>query len=426
MGRRSSRKRQRKADAESQPRASKDSQAESGLPAEHPSGRKRQNARKSNSKECHDLFVPLVSANKGSRNYDEYSESSQLVQRQLLLHRLASLGYSNVAFTHTVFGPPHGERDLADEALPLDDPTKIKTSSLPRSNGDIQTIRRLHTVVENLSDVGLFVRISQNATSLGGEKWKVMSELLSGYDIVSLAPGNEVAFQAACNTATAAEIISLDYSMRSGGTSLPFRIRSADVKAAIARNAVFEIPYAPAILNSKYRKKLIQCCREFQTASAGLKPRLIFSSGSRSFQDEGGVTVQDAADMALRTPGDIRNLLCTMLGFDDKTASKVFTESADYVLKQGLERRYGNSVIRSIRVDTMEISNETAEFCMPILDSAINPMKKQSADTNDTTLKSADTKITSSTKVTMGTGLKEASPSDDASDHSGGDGFIGF
>mmetsp|Transcript_5564 Transcript_5564/g.7320 ORF Transcript_5564/g.7320 Transcript_5564/m.7320 type:complete len:451 (+) Transcript_5564:331-1683(+) len=302
---------------------------------------------------CSDLFLPLVSSTKKKGLNAEEAQSSQLIQRQILLHRLDSTGYTHAAVAHTVYGAPHLEDDRADEHLLLDHDKTIQKQK------SIQTLRRLHVVVENLSDVGLFVKPSQSLDTLDN-KSKQFHNLLSEYDLISMAPGNEVSFQAICRTATASEIIVLDYTMKSGGSySLPYRLRAADIRAAIARNAVFELSYAPAILNPKLRRKLIQCCREFQIASAGQKPRLVFSSGVRTFQDIDGNTVEDAADMALRTPCDMKNLIITVLNFDDKMASQVFSSHADFAIQRGLERRFGNSIIRNVNYESQDLTESS-------------------------------------------------------------------
>ena len=247
------------------------------------------------------------------------------------------------------------DRDFADDAMPLDKDDVTNTNQ-KKTKESIKSIRRLHVVVENLSDVGLFATLGEKSRT--GEqqckKKKSMDDLLRSYDLISLAPGNEVSFQAVCNTATAAEIITLDYTINSGGAgaSLPYRIRSRDVRAAVARNATFEIPYAPALVNSKVRRKLILCCRDFQTASAGLKPRIIISPGPRTFLDsKDGRTVKDALDMAIRTPGDIQNLVRTVLRFDGRAAFESIFLNGNLVINRGLQRRVGNAVIQNVQFD---------------------------------------------------------------------------
>jgi ribonuclease P/MRP protein subunit RPP1 len=181
-----------------------------------------------------------------------------------------------MALTHTVFGAPKQSEDKAENAIPdsLFDMSSSRDQKKPRgavstndaaSSGDktsnqqspIKVLRRLHAVLENLSDVGHYVKRRNEADADSGSN-KNSAKILQEYDLVSLAPRNDATFQSACSSANASDIITLDYTSGRGGVQLPFRIRPADVKAVIARKAVFEIPYAPAVLNRNQRKGLVQ------------------------------------------------------------------------------------------------------------------------------------------------------------------------
>jgi hypothetical protein len=118
---------------------------------------------------------------------------------------------------------------------------------------------------------------------------------------------------------------------------LPYRIRPSDVKAVVDRDAVFEIPLSPALLHLKYRKGLIQACRELQSACVGLMKsvRVIVSSGDRSLDNA------DVGSLAFRTPGDVVNLCRTVLQFDDAISSHALTEFPIHVLQRGERRRDG-------------------------------------------------------------------------------------
>jgi hypothetical protein len=95
--------------------------------------------------------------------------------------------------------------------------------------------------------------------------------------MVSVSPRNDATVQQACATATTAEIVTLAGVYELSEDSF-FRIRTADVQAAVARGAVFEIPYAKAILCKNQRNALIQVSRERQAATLGTK--VILSSGA--------------------------------------------------------------------------------------------------------------------------------------------------
>jgi RNase P subunit p30 len=202
------------------------------------------------------------------------------VQIPEYLQRLGSTGVTHVALTHTVFGVPRVKQDEAELAIPdslwqtpskagVATPSRNKsrdtnnvklpenlkdTPTHPPRQSPVKVLRRLNAVLENLSDVAHYMKRNENENENANAAGK--STLLQGYDLVSVCPRSEGTFQSACKSAIASDIIVLDYSMGRG--QLPYRIRPIDVKAAIARNAVFEIPYAPAILNQKKRKALIQ------------------------------------------------------------------------------------------------------------------------------------------------------------------------
>jgi hypothetical protein len=183
-----------------------------------------------------------------------------------------------MALTHTIFGSPKQGDDRAEVAIPSElisnQDSNITPSSKSNKKGKVESnpsqkvqqppikvLRRLHVVLENLSDVGHYAKRRDDADSSSNTALSSSSttaKLLQEYDLISLSPRNDAVFQSACASAAASDIITLDYTSGRGGVQLPFRIRPADVKAVIARNAVFEVPYAPAILNRNQRKGLIQ------------------------------------------------------------------------------------------------------------------------------------------------------------------------
>lgn len=63
-----------------------------------------------------------------------------------------------------------------------------------------------------------------------------------GYDILSIQPQSERVWAAACSSLDV-DVISLDL-----GRRLPFKLRPAQLKAALARGVAFEIRYSPALL----------------------------------------------------------------------------------------------------------------------------------------------------------------------------------
>jgi RNase P/RNase MRP subunit p30 len=271
---------------------------------------------------------------------------------QQLLNRLRETGFKQVALTHTVYGRPRETDDQAVTAIPdslflasspgATAPDAKEQEGIPRRKS-LRVLRRLYAVVENLSDVASYTT-RENA-------------LLKEYDVVSISPRNDATFQSACASALSADIITLDYASSRGG--LPFKIRATDVKAAAERNVVFEIPYAAAVSNRKHRTAWVRTCREFQTASIGLKAKIIFSSsGSRGALHDGGA-VTDVGPMALRSPGDLANLLQTVSGFDSRTCAAAVSTTGLFVLEQAKNRRFGKTLVKYVYVESNGAKEKT-------------------------------------------------------------------
>ena len=285
------------------------------------------------------------------------SGSSSTIESKLLIQeikeRLTNTGFTCMALTHIIFGRPRPNEDSVDVAIPeslweTSSSANVKRNNVPLlpSNANKQPItvlRRLHNVIENLSDVGIYAYQSSGS--------QLSSKLLNDYDILSISPRNEAVFQAACKSATLADIITLDYSAGRGGLKLPFKIRSSDVRAVIERNAVFEIPFAPALLHEKQRKGLVQTCRELQMASLGLKPRVLLSSGDRTKDDS------DVSAMALRVPEDLINLCQTVLRFDANMARASISATGLHVVNRARERRWGRTDVKSAAFEPIDKAN---------------------------------------------------------------------
>lgn len=269
-----------------------------------------------------DLFLTLPTL--------DTTSGRPILVRQLT-ERLKSAGYESVAFTHTVYGKPKETDDDADVALP--------ESSLLSSNGQsicapgLSVFRRLHAVIENLSDVGFF--ISQED-----------SPMLKKYDLVSIAPRNEAVFRSAISSAAACDIITLDYTV--GRSGLPYRIRPADMKVVVERQIILEMPYAPAILQSHLRRSMISTAADLQQASRGRSPTLLLSSGERRGGAGEPQEQKDVGALALRMPADLQNLVDTVLRLDPKMADAVLTTAPQLAIARGRQRRFGNNVVESV------------------------------------------------------------------------------
>ena len=307
-----------------------------------------------------DLFVPLVESSTSGG-----SSSRDAAERLVLQRRLQSVGYQRMAWTHVIYGIPQVDRDAADQQLPfvIDEMRDEKPTTTGRPS--MQILRRLHAVVERLSDVGAYSLPTDTSKELWTPQQKRLHHVWNGYDLLSVAPANEACFQAACRQATAVDIVTLDYFSTKGG--LPYRIRSSDLQALADRGATLELCYAPAVVHAPLRPKLIQCSREWLTASraVGSLARILVSSGPRTYSDatmSADTTrsttnslvrnhKKDARDLALRTPGDVQNLLHTVLQFPAAVIShQTMSQTARMALEHGWQRRFGTTMLQQVQV----------------------------------------------------------------------------
>jgi RNase P subunit p30 len=320
-----------------------------------------------------DLFIAMP-----SRSSQSTATLPVALLIKQLLDRLEATGFSHVALTHIVYGTPRVDQgDCAETAIPSalwkqEQPQNSNATAPQTRRRKIQVLRRLHAIVENAADVGFYAAR------------KEQDVVLQDYDLISLAPRNEAAFLAACTSATACEIITLDYSnsnssSRSGsGNGLPFRIRAPAIKAAMERMVRFEVLYAPAILHANQRRFIIQASREFLMASRSLSRRekersIIFSSGDRRRllkveigSKRGGSSASnsnnaDVGALALRTYGDLRNLFETVLGFDDHVVASALSTAGLGAIQQGHVRRFGGGISNYNAMASTAIANVAVE-----------------------------------------------------------------
>ncbi|KAG7345900.1 RNase P subunit p30 [Nitzschia inconspicua] len=336
-----------------------------------------------NSNHCRcDLFVELPKSTTTTSNTERHLIVNELRER------LQTIGYTHMALTHVTYGRPNAEQDTATRAIPTslvttrnnqttvmkskpvssstsrkrkldddnDDDNEVPSSSIDCSNDGksqkIHVLRRLHSVVESVSDVATFT---------------TTNETLQGYDIVSLGPTNDVTFQAACRDATAASIVTLDYTQR--GLKLPFSIKSHDVQTLQGRGGSFEICTAPALLTLKHRKSLIHACREVllacqqsssttKTKTTSSSPvRILLSSGRRTNNVDG----TDMGILALRTPGDLINLAKVIMGFPDGIANTCMSSTPMYAIQHARQQTVGGgetSIVASVNVWTQILQED--------------------------------------------------------------------
>lgn len=243
-----------------------------------------------------DLFVPLP------------SKPPVALQIRSIADRLLSIGYQTMALTHTIYGAP--QEHAASDVLP---------DSLIPNNTTLTSKRRLHAIVESVSEVAAF----QNKS------------YLQKYSLVSIAPRNQATFRQAC-TASHVDIITLDYASVRGG--LPYSIASADVRAVFARGAVLEIPYAAAVLQPSLRAPWIQMCREVQLACLGIsRPQLLLSSGPTGTTAEDNPREAVGGELALHSYTDVLHMITTVTGLKEAW----FRGASETALRHGERRMAG-------------------------------------------------------------------------------------
>jgi RNase P/RNase MRP subunit p30 len=259
-----------------------------------------------------DLFVPLPSSRRMHHILPRFLE------------------YQCVALTHVVRGRPKDPEDRAATTIP-DDCFEPK-----QGWSDLLILKRLHLVIDNISDMAMF---SLQASAL--------QQLMEEYDLVSIAPCTDEVFQSAC-TCTGVDIVTLDGSISSSSNKLPYSIRSTDVREIRKRNAILEVPYAQPVLSPTARKGWIQTCRSVISASMGGEGTpaipILCSSGSRvcSVVANGSGTTSPKTDVgaiAIHTPGDLVNLFHTVLGLDSKSATNAITKSGQIAIDHAKRRR---------------------------------------------------------------------------------------
>lgn len=272
-----------------------------------------------NGETYHDLMVLLP---------NDGDKAVRYLKFQQITDRLDFLGYSSIALTHQVYGKPKSLN--ADHIF---EPYEQILSGKKRKS-PMQVYRRLHAVLENLSDVAFFTIQDR--------------KLLDSYDLISLAPCNEAILESVCSTALV-NMITLDYTR--GG--LPFKLRSTYVQAAVDRNIAFEVLYAPMIHHLPHRKGLIHTIRALEAASVGKKLQLIVSSGGET--------------NALRSPGDIANVLETLASLDPVKAHTAQSKTAVWVLKEARRQQSGetNKTVLAVAFNSVKPIGSGRDFVKP-------------------------------------------------------------
>lgn len=209
-----------------------------------------------------------------------------------------TVGYNVIAYNQTVYGkldpttyinPFRRQQQRPHPPFPKLDPRVCCKCSVQAS--PLTQLSRLTVVLDkdNLIKSGTgFVTANSNA--------------LLQYDLLSVMPLTDMAFQHACITLSelkpfSVDIITLDLA---ASPRLPFHLKRSTVGAALANGVVFEITYGDALDPSREvrdvptaRRNLFSNARDLLRVTNG--KGVIFSSGA-------------LAAMSLRAPYDVMNL----------------------------------------------------------------------------------------------------------------------
>lgn len=243
-----------------------------------------------------------------------------------ILNELIELGYKNVAIEQIY---NHENSDKKGDPIPA--PVDLKPLS-KELGGRLRLLNRL-TIIYTEGTITLVTTRSVN---------------LRGYNLVAVIPKTEDAFQHACQTMPC-DIISYN------SDTVRVRMTRKFYFVAVNRNIMFEIKYAPAIVNSNDRKDIIN--RSHKYHSYGKSKNVIISSEARNrFQ--------------VRGPYDIANL-GLIFGLSEEQAKNSILGLPRKVLISADTRRHGKAgIVLNIRQNAVDSDDYSdTEIDEPISDS---------------------------------------------------------
>ncbi|EAT46637.1 AAEL002232-PA [Aedes aegypti] len=258
-----------------------------------------------------------------------------------ILKELDELGFKNVAIEQIY---NHDSCDKKGDPIP--DPIDLKPLS-KELNGRLRLLNRL-TIVYTEANVTLVT---------------TRSAKLRGYHLVAVVPKTEDAFQHACQTMPC-DIISYNSDTVRSKMSRKFYF------VAVNRNIMFEIKYAPAIVNSNDRKDIINRAHKYH--SYGKSKNVIISSEARDrFQ--------------VRGPYDIANL-GLIFGLSEEQSKNAILALSRKVFINAEARRHGKAGImvrvrQAAAVDSDDYSD--SELNEPISDSSEEESEEEMDEDED-------------------------------------------
>ncbi|XP_077292483.1 ribonuclease P protein subunit Rpp30 [Arctopsyche grandis] len=223
------------------------------------------------------------------------------------IHVLKKLGYHTVAINQnvdeSVFEQKKKKKNEPGHCQdPVPEPIKIPE--------DITDITILNRLTIEFSDNNIIHKMNQ-------------SENLKKFDILAVIPTSVSAFQYSCCNM---DVDIISYKLESNAN---FKLNRKLYKQAVERGIYFEIPYAPALKSSNYRKNMISRAHLYH--SIGKSANIILSSGALN-------------EFQVRGPYDVINL-CLILGLSEQQSKHVLTKNMQKVLLKADNRRRGKTSV---------------------------------------------------------------------------------
>lgn len=252
-----------------------------------------------------DLNIPYTEQN--SRN--AVTEKSR---RLKLTIKALELGYTGIAYNHTITGLMSQTDSCSISLFPLTSILKLSPSIL--------TAVKLH---REALDVPLDVAFKQYRrvtvvveTVVQGAVLNSGNPVLKSYDLVAVRPLRQEVFDLACKSYQV-DIIAIEFSENR------FRLKQPLIKAAIERGVYFELTYSGLVLDPQLRRQMISNAKLLVDWTRG--KNIIFSSAAPSVTELSG-------------PYDVANLAC-LLGFSMERAKASVSKTCRSLLENALRKK---------------------------------------------------------------------------------------
>ncbi|KAG6417952.1 hypothetical protein SASPL_120149 [Salvia splendens] len=237
-------------------------------------------------------------------------------RRLKLALKAMELGYTGVAYNRTLTGVM-SESDRCSIVL-------FPISTLTPSSSSFFASVKFHRDILHVAGAAPFrqytrltVVVANSAQALALNSG---NPVLRSYDIVSVRPTRQDAFDQACQNSEV-DMISIDFSKMD---SFSFRLRQPMIKAAIKRGLYFEITYSDLIGDAESKRKMISNCKLLVDWTRG--KNLIICSDASSASE-------------LRGPQDVANLFF-LLGLSRERAKAALSSNCRSLLANAIRKKH--------------------------------------------------------------------------------------